>query len=119
MLRNKIFEWIWKTFGESRHGDNINFAEIVSFRKDKKQKKDFRITEIKLALQTKYYDPIDFNPVVMEEWRKQLNGITNNSLRHFHCDFSKILETDRIDPEKFRSGKSFLLSLSIFYKEEI
>lgn len=119
MLRNEIFDWLRKTFGESRHGDNITFTEIISIKNDKKEGKTYRIIEIKLAVQTKYYDPIEFNPVVMKEWKRQLNEISENSVRSFHCDLSKIFQAEAPDSEKLREARSFLLTLAIFQKQEI
>ena len=114
-LKIKLIEWIIKTFGESKHGDLLNFSEQVSEVQIKK--KWFKITEIKISFLTRHSDMKLINQENFKKWKEEVNELTGNSIRKFHCDDSDIYHFEAV-PNETKQGKSFLLLINIFHKQE-
>lgn len=80
MLREKIMEWIGKTFGKLRHGDTLEMTSKVSEVNDKTgslvqiEEIGFIFHRIKNSSTEK-----DVN-----KWKKELDEITGGAVRGFH-----------------------------------
>ena len=115
-LKIKLIEWIIKTFGEPKHGNLLNFSEQVSELQIKKEQ--FMITEIKISFLTRHIDMKLINQENFKKWKEEVNELTENSIRKFHCDDSDIYHFEAV-PNETKQGKSFLLLINIFHKQEI
>lgn len=114
MLKIKLLEWIIKTFGEPKHGDLLNFSEQTS--EIPMKGKNFVIAEIKLTFQIKRYNKNLINQENYRKWRKELNELSEDSVRKFHCEDSDLFQSDS---NQTIEAKSFLLLINIFHKQEI
>jgi len=113
-MKIKLFEWIERTFGKPKHGDLINFSEQIT--EKEKDGRNYLITEIRLTYQIKKYSKDEISSEYYSIWKKELDEITENSIRDFHCEDSDVFASN-LKGEK--SGKSFLMVLNIFHKQEI
>ena len=113
-MRNRIFNWITRSFGEFRHGDLINYTER-NWDLEKKGKR-FKVIEIKLAIQVKIYNADLINRDNFARWKKELDELTENSVTMYQCEDSDLYRKTR---EISQSGKSFLLTANIYYKREV
>jgi len=114
MIKIKLMEWTIKTFGGPKQGDLLNFSSQVS--EVSMKGKNFVVSEIKITFQIRRYDKKLVNKKNYDKWLKELNELTDNSVRKFHCDDSDLFQSDQNQTIK---AKSFLLIINIFYKQEV
>jgi len=118
MLREKIIEWIGKTFGSHRAGDRFEMSSNIS--ELSKQGAKVRIEELNFVFQRR---KTDFSEKDVNKWKKELDGLTGNSLRSFHFENGELFGLpSKNDIAKgaregeLVTGRSSLLSVGI-YKE--
>ena len=80
MLKEKVIEWIGKTFGKPQHGDMLEMTCKASDATNKQGAKIF-VEEISFIFQRRKSNPSE---VDVKKWKKELDEITGNKLRDFH-----------------------------------
>lgn len=121
MLREKIVEWIGKTFGKHKAGDRFEMSSKVAEKSKKGMK--VRIEELNFVFQRRKSEVTDDE---IKQWKKELDELTGNSLIGFHFErgdlFGLASEQDIAKGAQEGSlvtGRSFLLSAGIFKEEYI
>ena len=79
MLREKIVEWIGKTFGKQRHGDVLEMTCKVSDISDKGA--EVRVEEIGFIFHRIKDNSTEKD---VKRWKKELDEITGGAVRGFH-----------------------------------
>lgn len=79
MLREKIMEWIGKTFGKPRHGDSLEMTTKISERDDKGAL--VQIEEIGFIFHRIKNSSTEKD---VKRWKKELDEITGGTVRNFH-----------------------------------
>lgn len=97
MLREKIMEWIGKTFGKLRHRDFLEMTCKVS--DIIKNKAKIRVEEVSFIFQRATDSSSDKD---VRRWKEELDEITGNSLRVFHTGNEELWGI--AGPEDIRKG---------------
>jgi len=120
MLREKIMEWIGKTFGKPKHGDLFEFTYKVA--EISKQGNKVLIEEMSFVFQRRQDDP---GENTIKKWKRELEDITGTSLRAFHFGSEDLYGlATKADVKRGASagdivkGKMTMLNVGIF-KEKI
>ncbi|MCK4648099.1 hypothetical protein KAT51_01105 [bacterium] len=119
MLREKVVEWIRKTFGGHKAGDRFEMSSKIAEKNDKGMM--VRIEELNFIFQRR---KVEVTEKEIRQWKEELDNLSGNSLRGFHFENGDIfgLATQQ-DIEKgvpagsLVTGNNFLLSVGIFKKE--
>jgi len=121
MLREKIVEWIGKTFGKHKAGDRFEMSSKIAEKSKNGMK--VRIEELNFVFQRRKSDVAEKE---VREWKKELDDLTGNSLRGFHFENGDLFGIASVEDIKrgaqegeLVAGKSFLLSVGIFKEEYI
>lgn len=119
MLREKIVEWIGKTFGKHRAGDRFEMSSKIA--ELSKNGMKIRVEELNFVFQRR---KTDISEKEVKNWKKELDELTGNSLRGFHFENGELIGmASGEDIEKgaqageLVTGRSSLLSVGI-YKED-
>ncbi len=80
MLREKIVEWIGKTFGKPKHGDTLEMTCKVSEKDDEKGAR-VQIEEIGFIFHRIKHSSTEKD---VNKWKKELDEITGGAVRGFH-----------------------------------
>ena len=80
MLREKIMEWIGKTFGKPRHGDRLEMTSKLSEVNDEKGAL-VQIEEIGLIFHRIKNSSSEKD---VNKWKKELDEITGDAVQNFH-----------------------------------
>jgi len=121
MLKQKIIEWIEKTFGKARHGDSFEMVSKIS--EGRKGGAIYLIEELNFVFQRIKHDADEKQ---IKIWKKELDEITGNSLRAFHFANNELYGlANEEDLKKGASegslvkGRGTILNVQIFKKSFI
>ena len=79
MLKEKIMEWLGKTFGKPRHRDLLEMTHKVAEISEKGAQ--VLIEELSFIFQRIKYEASEKD---VNKWKRELDEITGNALRGFH-----------------------------------
>lgn len=121
----KFLEWIHKTFGPKQVGDYLDLTERTS--RVQKARDISIITEIRLNLQKKIYNPKILNKECLQQFRHELDELSEFSIDRlsfmetFVADFpnEKQIQQNRTDRSEPQGGKAFLMKLEIIHRRRI
>lgn len=118
MLREKIVEWVGKTFGKNKVGDRFEMVSKIA--EGRKGGVIYLIEELNFVFQRMNND-VDEKKIKI--WKKELSDLTGNSLRAFNFANNEIhgLATDEdlkkgAQPGDLIKGRGTMLNVQIFKK---
>ncbi len=121
MLKEKIVEWIGKTFGDPQKNDMFQMDHKVA--EGSNQGRMFKIEELSFVFQRRRQE---VGKEEIQKWRKELEEITGNSLRGFHVgceDLYGIASQQDIKDGAMEGelvvGKAMMMNVQIFKKKFI
>lgn len=119
MLKEKVIEWIGKTFGEHRVGDRFELSNTISEKNDKGMM--VMIEELNFVFQRRKTEVTEKE---IRQWKQELDDLSTNSLRGFHFEKGDLI--GMATPQDIQkgvpagtlvTGSSLLLSVGIFKKK--
>jgi len=121
MLREKVIEWVGKTFGKHKPGDRFELSSKITEKSDQGIK--FRIEELNFVFQRR---KSEVSEKEVTRWKQELEEISSTSLRGFHFENGDLFGLATAEDVargalqgSIVTGRSFLLSVGIFKKEFI
>lgn len=109
-------KWIQKTFGRQRHGDRMEFVEVISEKTNAAAGIKYLIMEINLVFQRVDYEPGEVAVEKIAKWKAEIDGISEHGIVKF---FTGDMKNLNLDQNELKGGRSFLLQVNIFHKEKI
>lgn len=123
----RFLEWIQKTFGPKQIGDYLDLTERISRVEEGHESFVSVITEIRLNLQKKIYNPGLLKKECLREFRRELDGLSEfsisnlNFMETFIAAFpnEKEVQEKKTDRTEAQGGKAFLMKLEIIHRRRI
>ena len=117
-VRQLVTSWLKECFGEARHGDYVTTVETHADKGPDAEGKKYRITEMQVLHQRRNYKPDEEQA---DKWRLALNKIPGMEVRKYQVGNEELKQLALGGPRagQLIEGKSLMLTIHLFHKQEI